>query len=238
MLASDNGFTLVELLIAMAVVGIILTGIYDLVISSSRFYLAQNAIVEMQADGRAAMDFMARELRTTFGTPVVSTIVSADDTISFDQVEETGYSSGGNSATTLNDTKKTWPSNVFAKSTSAAYKVRIIAGTGAGPLEHTIEQHTANQLTVSPAWTSTPDSSSFYVITMRKRFTRTSDNILRYRIGDAGINNPLAENITSLRFTPADPNITIELTARTRGIDPVKKQYRFYPLTESVRRRN
>jgi hypothetical protein len=47
------------------------------------------------------MDFMARELRTVFGTPVISTAVSANDTISFDRVEDTGYSSGANTTTTL-----------------------------------------------------------------------------------------------------------------------------------------
>jgi prepilin-type N-terminal cleavage/methylation domain-containing protein len=103
MLVSDKGFTIIELLIAMAIVSFVLTGIYSLAISSSQFYLSQNAIVEMQADGRAAMDFMARELRTVFGTPVISTTVSANDTISFDRVEDTSYSSGANTTTTLTD---------------------------------------------------------------------------------------------------------------------------------------
>ena len=57
MLTSDKGFTLLELLIAMAIVGVVLTGMYDLLVTSSRIYLAQNAVVEMQADSRAAMDF-------------------------------------------------------------------------------------------------------------------------------------------------------------------------------------
>jgi prepilin-type N-terminal cleavage/methylation domain-containing protein len=239
MLTSDKGFTLVELLIALAIVGFVLTGIYNLGVSSSQFYLSENAIVEMQADGRTAMDFMARELRNTFGTPVVSTSISANDTISFNRVEDSGYSSGANAATTLNDMQKTWPASVFAKSASAAYMVRIITGTGAGQVR-TIEQNTANQLTISPVWGVIPDNSSFYLITMEKGFTRTSpsDNILRYRIGAAGNNNPLAENITSHFFTLSDPNITISLTARTRNIDPIKKQYRSYTFTEIVRRRN
>src|SRR5919109_4833492 len=83
MLRSEKGYTVVELLIAMAIVGIVMTGIYDLVISSSRIYLAQNAIVEMQADGRAAMDFMARELRLAFNSPTISTTITTNDTISF-----------------------------------------------------------------------------------------------------------------------------------------------------------
>lgn len=240
MLTSDKGFTVVELLISMAIVGVVLAGIYDLVVSSSKFYLAQNAIVAMQADGRAAMDFMARELRSTFANPVVSTTAAANDTISFDRVEDTGYSSGGNSATTLNDLRKTWPGNTFEPSSSSAYMVRIIAGTGAGQAR-TINQNTATQLTISAGWGVIPDNTSFYTITINKGFTRTSatDNVLRYRIGATGANNPLAENISSHAFQLSPPNIiTITLTTRTVGIDPITKQYRYYTLTENVRRRN
>jgi prepilin-type N-terminal cleavage/methylation domain-containing protein len=240
MLSSDRGFTIIELLIAVAIVGFVLTGIYSLAISSSQFYLSQNATVEMQADGRAAMDFMARELRNVFGTPVISTTTTANDTISFDHVEDTGYSSGTNTTTTLNDTKKTWPSTGFVKSASATYTVRIIAGTGAGQTR-TIDQNTATRLTISPAWGVTPDGSSFYLITVNKGFTRTSssDRVLRYRIGAAGDNNPLAENITSHSFTLPSPNtIRVTLTARTRTIDPTTKQYRFYTIAEDVRTRN
>ena len=240
MLTSDKGFTVVELLISMAIVGVVLTGIYDLVVSSSKFYLAQNAIVAMQADGRAAMDFMARELRSAFANPVVSTTTAANDTISFDRVEDTGYSSGGNSATTLNDLRKTWPGNTFEPSSSSDYMVRIIAGTGAGQAR-TINQNTATQLTISAAWGVIPDNTSFYIITINKGFTRTSatDNVLRYRIGATGANNPLAENISSHSFQLSPPNIiTITLTTRTVGIDPITKQYRYYTLTENVRRRN
>ncbi len=130
---SDKGFTVVELLISMAIVGIVLTGIYGLVVTSSRFYLAQNSIVAMQADARAAMDFMTRELRSAYLTPTISTTIAANDTITFDRVEDTGYSSGGNSATTLNDVRKTWQGSMFEPSSSSAYIVRIIAGTGSGP---------------------------------------------------------------------------------------------------------
>jgi prepilin-type N-terminal cleavage/methylation domain-containing protein len=239
MTTSDKGFTIVELLISMAIVSVVLTGIYGLVVTSSKFYLSQNGIVAMQADARAAMDFMARELRSALN-PVVSTTSASNDTIAFDRVEDTGYSSGGNSATTLNDTRKTWQGNMFAPSSSSAYLVRIIAGTGAGQFG-TISQNTATLLTISAGWGVIPDATSFYVITMNKGFTRTSatDNVLRYRIGATGTNNPLAENITTNSFQLSSPNtITITLTSRTVGKDPITKQYREYTLTEDVRRRN
>jgi prepilin-type N-terminal cleavage/methylation domain-containing protein len=238
--ASEKGFTVIELLISMAIVSVVLTGIYGLVVTSSKFYLAQNAIVAMHADARAAMDFMVRELRSAYMNPVVSTTTASNDTITFDRVEDTGYSSGGNSATTLNDARKTWQGNMFAPSSSSAYMVRIIAGTGAGQAQP-INQNTTTRLTLSAGWGVIPDDTSFYVITINKGFTRTSatDNVLRYRIGATGTNNPLAENITLHSFQLSPPNtITITLTARTVGKDPITKQFREYTLTEDVRRRN
>jgi prepilin-type N-terminal cleavage/methylation domain-containing protein len=240
MFMSDKGYTIVELLIAMAIMGIVIAGLYDLVMSSSRTYLAQNGIVEMQADGRAAMDFMARELRQAFDNPTISTTITANDTISFNRVESTGYSSGGNSATTLNDVRKSWDAGSFAPSSTSSFTVRIISGTGSGQVR-TISNNFSTQLTLSQAWGSTPDDTSVYVITINKGFTRTvaSDNVLRYRIGATGTNNPLAENITSHSFSQPSPNtLRLTLTAQTSSTDPNTKQYRFYTLTEDVSIRN
>jgi prepilin-type N-terminal cleavage/methylation domain-containing protein len=240
MLMSDKGYTIVEMLIAMAIVGIVLAGLYDLVISSSRTYLAQNAIVEMQADGRAAMDFLARELRQAFDNPTISTTTTTNDTISFNRVEDTGYSSGANSATTLNDNRKSWQASSFALSSTSTFTARIIRGTGAGQVRM-ISNNSPTQLTLSQAWGTIPDASSVYIITSNKGFTRTSasDNVLRYRIGATGTNNPLAENITSHSFSLPTPNtLRITLTARTSSTDPNSHQYRYYTLTEDVSIRN
>jgi prepilin-type N-terminal cleavage/methylation domain-containing protein len=245
MLTSDKGYTLVELLIAMAIVGIVLTGMYDLVVSSSRIYLAQNAIVEMQADSRAAMDFMVRELRLACNKPpctpptISATTVEAD-TISFDRVEDTGYASEGG-LSTLKDSKKKWNPGEFNLLENSSYTVSIVSGKGS-PQNRIISGNTSNELTVSSQWGTPPDATSLYLITRKKEFTRTStsDNVLRYRIGATGNRYPLAENIWKHSFSqlnPTDP-IRITLTGRTRAPDPVTKQYRTYTLTEEVTIRN
>jgi prepilin-type N-terminal cleavage/methylation domain-containing protein len=245
MLTFDKGFTLVELLIAMAIVGVVLTGMYNLFVTSNRIYLAQNAIVEMQADSRAAMDFMVRELRLACNKqpctpPAISTNKAADDTISFDRVEDTGYSSGGGPST-LTDSRKSWNPGEFDPSMESSYTVSIVSGTGS-PQNRSISSNSPTQLTVSSPWGTTPDATSLYLIIRKKEFTRTStsDNVLRYRIGATGDRNPLAENITTHSFSqpnPTDP-IRITLIGRTRAPDPVTKQYRTYTLTEEVTIRN
>ena len=232
---SEQGFTMHELLIAMAILSVISAGAYSTFVSSSQRLVRQNDIIEMQTDARAAMDFMVRELRLAFGTPTISSTVTRNDTITFDRLEDAGYSSGGNTTTTLSDTRKTWSTDSF----NAYYTVRIVSGTGAGQAR-SISGTISTQLTVSSAWGTTPDSSSFYVITRKKAFTRTSttDNVLRYTAGGS-INQPLADLIVSHRFSQPDARTTgITLTAQTRNVDPNIHQKRQYTLAETVLRRN
>jgi len=329
---SEQGVTMVELLITMAIVTVVLAGTYSPFLSSSKSLTRQNDLVEMQTDGRAAMDFMVRELRLAYGVdgvstrsgcssggetsttlndttqtwpvgangfntsyavritagtgkgqarsissntstqltvaspwtttpdssscyviiqePIISTTVTTNDTITFDRLVDSGYSSGGNTTTTLNDATISSGSTVTytgkAWSTSSpfdnSYTVKIISGTGAGQAR-SISSNTSQQLTVSPAWAPTPDSSSCYVITRQTVFTRTSasDNSLRYAVG-GGNKNQLANLITSHSFS-SDPNnpdtIGIALTAQAaNAIDPNTKQKRQYTLTETVLNRN
>lgn len=59
----NKGFTLVELLIAMAVSGIIMTGIYSAFKTQQDSYLAQEQVAEMQQNIRASLYLMTREIR-------------------------------------------------------------------------------------------------------------------------------------------------------------------------------
>jgi type IV pilus assembly protein PilW len=80
----EKGFTLVELMIALALTGIVLACIYKALTSSQQVYTTQDQIVETQENVRAAMEFITREIRmagynpsgsaTTFG------FVNDDDT--------------------------------------------------------------------------------------------------------------------------------------------------------------
>jgi Tfp pilus assembly protein PilW len=232
---SEQGFTVNELLVAMAICSVVLAEAYNAFLSSSQRLVLQNEIVEMQTEARAAMNFMAQELRLAFGAPIITTAVTPNDTITFDRLEDAGYSSGGNTTTTLHDTRKTWS----ASSLITSYTVRVISGTGAGQTRG-ISANTPTQLTVSSPWDTPPDSSSFYVITRKKAFTRTSisDNVLRYTAGGS-VNQPLANLITSHTFSQPDAHtVSITLTAQTRSVDPNTRQKRQYTLTETVLRRN
>ena len=59
-----SGFTLIELLITVAISGIIMTGVYTAFKSQNDSYQAQDQVVEMQQNIRAALELLTQEIRT------------------------------------------------------------------------------------------------------------------------------------------------------------------------------
>lgn len=60
---ADSGFTLIEILVALALTGIVLTAIYTAFQSQHKTYITQESVAEMQQNLRAAMFLMVREIR-------------------------------------------------------------------------------------------------------------------------------------------------------------------------------
>ena len=58
-----NGFTLIEILVAITIAGIVMAGIYSSYYSQQKSHIAQEQVAGMQQNLRAAMQFMERELR-------------------------------------------------------------------------------------------------------------------------------------------------------------------------------
>ena len=66
---SDQGFTMVELLVAMVVSLLALAAIYSTFLSQHRSYQVQNETADMQQNIRTAMYFMQREIRMAGSDP-------------------------------------------------------------------------------------------------------------------------------------------------------------------------
>jgi len=60
---SQNGFSLIEVIIALAVGGLVLATIIGVFTRSNRLYTKQNVSAMLQQDVRASMEIMAREIR-------------------------------------------------------------------------------------------------------------------------------------------------------------------------------
>lgn len=58
-----NGFTLVEIMMTMAISGMIVAAMYAAYLSQQRTYLMQEQVAEMQQNIRAALDKISREIR-------------------------------------------------------------------------------------------------------------------------------------------------------------------------------
>jgi type IV pilus assembly protein PilW len=60
---THKGFTLIEMMIALAIGSILLTSIYTFYIGQKKVYATRELVAEMQQNARIGMAFMAREIR-------------------------------------------------------------------------------------------------------------------------------------------------------------------------------
>jgi type IV pilus assembly protein PilW len=60
---NQKGFTLIEFLVAMAVAGIVMAGIYSAYYSQQKSFVVQDEMAEMQQNLRAAMFFMVAPMQ-------------------------------------------------------------------------------------------------------------------------------------------------------------------------------
>ncbi len=60
---SQKGFSLIELMVAMAIASILMAGIYTFYHNQLKTHITQQEMVDMQQDARAAMYMMTREIR-------------------------------------------------------------------------------------------------------------------------------------------------------------------------------
>jgi type IV pilus assembly protein PilW len=70
--SNQQGFTIIEMVIAMTLSVVITSAIYQIFHSQQRSYLVQNQVAEMQQNLRAALYMMAREIRSARYDPTLS----------------------------------------------------------------------------------------------------------------------------------------------------------------------
>ena len=76
---NNRGFTLMELMIAMAIASIVLASIYRVYQTQQKAFTTQQLVVEMQQNARSAMTLMKRETRMAGYKPAASDGIDNDD---------------------------------------------------------------------------------------------------------------------------------------------------------------
>jgi prepilin-type N-terminal cleavage/methylation domain-containing protein len=226
---NNKGFSLIELLVSMAILSLILGALAVLFSGSTKSYMSQSKTIEMQNSARLTMDFVARTIRSSSTVAIAGSACNNSITATF--VEDAGRSTGGNNATHLNDTARSWTTNQWEN-----FSVSIISGTGSGQTR-TISYNTATRLT-NANWTTVPDNTSGYNILSNNTFSRDSaSNTLRYARNASG-NMPLAENITCFTVQQTGSRIDITITAETLNPLPITGVRGTITLSSSIYLRN
>jgi len=101
----DKGFTLVELMVVVALSTIIIVAIYSAYIIQQRTYYSQDQVIEMQQNIRSGLDMMAREIRMAGYDPTdsnnFSITAASNNSITFTMdLDEDGATGGTNETIT------------------------------------------------------------------------------------------------------------------------------------------
>ena len=91
-----KGVTLIELLIALVICGMVAAGIYQVFIAQSKAYTVQDQVIEVQQSVRSAMEILLRDLRMAgfdndnlnsdvrIDNPLVTPVQTSDITINYE----------------------------------------------------------------------------------------------------------------------------------------------------------
>ena len=90
-----KGITLIELMVALVICGIVIGAVYRLFVTQTRAYTVQDQVAEVQQSVRGAMDILVRDLRMTgcetAAVPIVTPVASNSITVNY-QLSQVTYS--------------------------------------------------------------------------------------------------------------------------------------------------
>ncbi len=262
----EKGVTLIELMVILALIGIVVSAIYSVYLSQHKSYIIQDQVAEMQQNARVAMDMMAREIRMAgFGVPesnlslwvdwVAGTTIDNNPEI----VEGSGadpdtiYIVGcfGSSLASLSASVSSGATSLALQNATEASKFNIdkkklISIDGFENAIITDISGSTLTIDTDPATTGNQglirDYGANTPIYLVKVITYSIvSNTLKKNENTGGGRQPLAENIEGLQISQSSNVINISLTARTARPDPDYPEnngYRRRELSTRVRLRN
>lgn len=207
---NNRGLSLIEILISLAILGIMLTAAAWFFLGQHNSYTGQKERIALQENARSAMDFLTAQLRSAIPSTVTLTVtLNGASDITYLSSYDFGIASETGAGTTLKDNKKGWDTDQWQN-----YKVIITEGTGSSQ-SRIISSNTADTLTVAPGWDPIPTASSVYKIVAEHQFLQTG-NVIRYRKNASGLKD-MTKNVTIFTLTKdaAPTKIDVEITLTT-----------------------
>ena len=222
--SSDSGYTLVELLIVTAIVGMVAAGIVGVYQVSQGIYTRATGLEDAQSGARAGLDRMASELRLIgsywFGAATSAqgnAIIAATPTsITFmanvDNVDALSVINGAEATPSSTATGTSVPLSLSAADTADAFRIYVanpetnndyiyIANGGGREVRRITGIDDGNTLTLTPALSSSYPVGS--IVRDVKRITYARDTVanrLTRTQGGSGA-DPVVDNVTGLTFT-------------------------------------
>lgn len=261
---NEMGFTMIELLIALAIAGILLVSIYNLYISQSTTYTVQEQVSDMQQNARVAMDIVSRHIRMAgFGQPSWTTI-NGTSGITYKGISVTDGGTGSPdppdtleivgcidpppgklgsaaaaSATTLTLQSATEANKFNTDDKSDIFigeleNAKVTAILGANLTIDTNPVQSGNQGLTN----AFPAGTNVYLV-KRVTYTIASTSLKRNENTGSG-NEEIAVNVEDLQVTFTTPTVNLSITARTRNKDPdyTGDGYHRMTLTSDIIARN
>lgn len=210
----QHGFTLIEMMIAMAITLLVTAGVYEVFSSQQKAFRIQDHVAEMQQNARVALDFMTREIRMA---GYIAEDWDLDSATSVPTTDVTGQSWTGTGA---QDIEELGPGAI-------TFEADVDGDDQTETVRYTISNGNLTRATWQ--W----DGTSAW--TVESAATALAENIetLAFTYSDSG--GTVTATAANIRI------IQIQLVAKTRIRDPNLKGgdgYRRRMLTANVRPRN
>jgi prepilin-type N-terminal cleavage/methylation domain-containing protein len=159
----DRGLSLVELLLAMALVGVVMGGVTRSFVSQRKLTAIQQQRGTLIQQAQAAMDLVTREFRTAGANPTGAAFVPV--TYNASQLEIRADLNGNGTTDTTNDPNE----HLLYAYDSAHKRITRNAGSGAQPLVEHIQAFTFTYLNSAGQTTTDPSAIRQLQITITAR---------------------------------------------------------------------
>jgi type IV pilus assembly protein PilW len=260
-----KGMTLIELLVALTISGILVAGVYRTFVSQQHTYTVQEQIVDMQQNVRLAINRMTRELRMAGFGRVASFFANGGKHGAFQHVVTPV---GGNKVTVVGAYQAITTLSANATSGSKTIQVNDASGFNTGLKQYLsingteslqIQKITGNQIDFQGGTQLADDHLAgepiFLVMAITYSLGVSEGKSALLRDDNLGQGpQPVAENIDDLQFAYLDSNgnptanpddirmIQVTIIARTDKTDPelakVGDGFRRRTLTSNIQLRN